>query len=413
MPLAMGPALAEASFAAEVSELAATPSRRAELIELLRENHPVYDQRGTGATVRMRGWVLLALARHGLPRTGLIFALDELDTGADAYLLAAAARALRSHAVRSPHFAQFVVRALARVRTRDQPVCLDSYGGHTTATPATSAVRELLAALEWLGPHAHGALDELQALRARGAPRGLRAEWDRAFESIGRGEPLDAAPAAECCSAARDFGTVTGHPVDGERPGGFADVLFEDHRGERITAAQVFTGRPTILVFFYTRCDNPLKCSLTVTQLARAQGLLEARGLLDAVNTVAITYDPGFDGPERLRRFAEERGVRLGGGHRALRPVEGIGALRSHFQLGVNFTASVVNRHRIEAYVLDAEGRIAALFERVRWNPEEVVERAAALLDPGRELPPATRVSAAAPLVPLPACPACHCGADG
>jgi protein SCO1/2 len=162
------------------------------------------------------------------------------------------------------------------------------------------------------------------------------------------------------------------------------DAAFQDHAGAPVTFRQLFEGKPSIVVFFYTRCDNPLKCSLTITRLARIQTLLEERGLSGAVNTAAITYDPAFDLPERLRSYGEGRGVRLGDGHRMLRAVGGIGTLRAHFDLGVNFTGSLVNRHRVEAYVLDARGRVAALFERLHWDEREVVERAAEVLGEAR-----------------------------
>jgi protein SCO1/2 len=67
--------------------------------------------------------------------------------------------------------------------------------------------------------------------------------------------------------------------------------------------------------------------------------------------------------------------------HRLLRATSGIEPLRRHFDLGVNFVGSLVNRHRIEIYVLDAAGRIAASFARVHWREREVVDRAVALLD--------------------------------
>ena len=58
-------AQSEPQFAALVDALAADPDRREQLTDLLREDHPLYDQRGTATIVRMRGWVLLALARVG------------------------------------------------------------------------------------------------------------------------------------------------------------------------------------------------------------------------------------------------------------------------------------------------------------------------------------------------------------
>jgi hypothetical protein len=87
-------AQSEPEFAALVDAIAADPDRRAQLIELLREDHPFYRQRASTAIVRMRGWVLFALARTGVPDAALIFVLEELETGVDAYLVAAAARAL-------------------------------------------------------------------------------------------------------------------------------------------------------------------------------------------------------------------------------------------------------------------------------------------------------------------------------
>jgi len=153
-------------------------------------------------------------------------------------------------------------------------------------------------------------------------------------------------------------------------------IVLEDHNSERITFKEFFEGRPSIVVFFYTRCDNPLKCSLTVAKLARVQKLLEAQGFGDQIGTAAITYDPAFDRPERLRVYGQDRGVRLDARHRMLRAAEDNDALRRHFDLGVNFVGSLVNRHRIEVYILDAKGRIAARFERIHWDEQQVVTRA-------------------------------------
>jgi len=51
-----------------------------------------------------------------------------------------------------------------------------------------------------------------------------------------------------------------------------------------------------------------------------------------------------------------------------------------HFTLGVNFIESLVNRHRLELYVVDAHGRIAARYDRIHWNEGEVVECALRVL---------------------------------
>ncbi len=415
-------AQSEAQFAALVDALAADPDRREQLTDLLREDHPLYDQRGTATTVRMRGWVLLALARAGLSDAALLFVLEELDAGVDAYLVAAAARALRSYPNPAVAFAPFVMRALNNIRYHDEPVAFETYGEYAVSSTGTSPVRELLATLAWLGPHAREVLPEVQSLRAQpgGLSRKLLVDVDRAVEAIRGGDQVDELGAGSCCTLPGGLSNTFSWAL-GSRRGcePIEATVFEDHEGASIIFKDFFRGHPSIVVFFYTRCDNPLKCSLTVTKLARVQKLLEEQGLADQIHTAAITYDPTYDLPERLRRYGQGRGVHMDACHRILRATDGIGALRSHFKLGVNFIESLVNRHRIEAYILDAEGRIAASFERIHWDEQQLVDRAIEVLKeksaPERADPPA-RPKAASPLLGtlaslgvafFPKCPIC------
>ncbi|MFP5262935.1 MAG: SCO family protein [Blastocatellia bacterium] len=376
-------AQSEAQFAALVNALANDPDRRERLTELLREDQPYYDQRGTAATVRMRGWVLLALARVGVSDDALLFVLEELDTGVDVYLVAAAARALRSYPNPTPALAPFVMRALNNIRYHDEPVSFESYGEYATSYTGTSAVRELLATLAWLGPHARGVLHEVESLRAQraGLSKKLLSDVEKALKAIRGADQADELKADTCCTLPGGLGQTFSWAL-GSRRGcePVESTVFEDQEGTSITFKEFFRGHPSIVVFFYTRCDNPLKCSLTVTKLARVQKLLEAQGLADQIHTAAITYDPGFDLPDRLRSYGQNRGVCMGACHRMLRAVDGINALRSHFKLGVNFIESLVNRHRIEAYILDSEGRAVACFERIHWDEQQVVDRTIELM---------------------------------
>src|SRR6201988_5466868 len=83
-----------------------------QLLDLLYEDNPLYDQRGATTVVRMRGWVMLTLARTSLTDDALPFVIEDLDTGVDAYLVAAAAAAVRSYPTPGSAFAPFVVRAI-------------------------------------------------------------------------------------------------------------------------------------------------------------------------------------------------------------------------------------------------------------------------------------------------------------
>ncbi|MGH9195846.1 MAG: SCO family protein, partial [Acidimicrobiia bacterium] len=330
--------------------------------------------------------VLLALARVGVSDQALLFVLEELDTGADAYLVAAAARALRSYPTPAEGFAPFVMRAITNIRYRDEPVSFENYGEYAVSSTGTSPVRELLATLAWLGPRAQGVLYEVESLRTQlgGLSKKLLIEVEQAVEAIRNHDQVGELRADTCCTLPGGLRNTFSWALRSRRScESIKQAVFEDHEGVSITFKDFFQGHPSIVVFFYTRCDNPLKCSLTVTKLARIQKLLEARGLANQIHTAAITYDPEFDLTERLRGYGQNRRVRMDARHRMLRATNGVNALRSHFKLGVNFIESLVNRHRIELYILDAEGRIAASFERIHWDEEKVVVRTIEVLKEG------------------------------
>jgi cytochrome oxidase Cu insertion factor (SCO1/SenC/PrrC family) len=366
--------VSEDEFATLIDTLAADPAGSAQLTDLLREEHPIYDGRGTATVVHMRGWILLALARSGLSDQALIFVLEELETGIDPYLVATAARVLRSYAQPTETHVPFVMRALNRIRQHDEPLSFQTYGEYATSSTGTCAVSELLATLAWFGPQARAAVPELEQLRAeRVLSRKLLLDLDRALQVI-RG-PADGAPS--CCSGLPRGENVSIRASSTRLdPKSIDAILLQDQDGEMLKFGEFFRGSPCIVIFFYTRCDNPMKCSLSVTKLARIQALLDAQGLAGRIRTAAITYDPAFDRAERLRVYGSDRAVRMDENHRMLRAVAGNTTLREYFELGVNFNESLVNRHRIELYILDAAGRIAVSFERLSWDEELVVARA-------------------------------------
>jgi protein SCO1 len=119
---------------------------------------------------------------------------------------------------------------------------------------------------------------------------------------------------------------------------------------------------------------------LTITKLARRQKAIVEEQLEGLLRTAAITYDPAYDLPHRLRAYGENRGVMFSDDNRMFRARSGFGELQEYFQLGVNFTGSTVNRHRLELFVLDSQGEIVATFTRLQWDVQDVLEQAKALL---------------------------------
>jgi protein SCO1/2 len=163
-----------------------------------------------------------------------------------------------------------------------------------------------------------------------------------------------------------------------------SDIELEDQDGNTLAFGRFFGRKPSVVAFFYTKCDNPNKCSLTVTKLARLQKILEEERLDGLLRIAAITYDPEYDLPRRLKAYGENRGVTFGDDIRMFRARSGFHELQEYFQLGVNFTGTTVNLHRIELFVLDSRGEIVATFARLRWDIQEVLEQAKALLGPAQ-----------------------------
>ena len=341
-------------------------------LDLLDERHPVYDGVGTATVVRMRGALLLALGHHALPTAALPFVLEELESPHEAWLTAVAARALRNHPEPSAAFVAPLLSALFYIGQRDDTVRLDSYGGYGFEGEPTTAVAEVIRTIGWLGKAGERALPRLQQLRAQEPGPRTAAQLDEAIAAIQHEARVET---PECCGHARRF-------VDAPKsaPTDVAELVLQDQSGELLTFRDFFIGRPSIVVFFYTRCDNPTKCPLTIAKLGRLQQRLHSAGLGDSIRTAAITYDPAYDLPPRLVQYGRSWGTSTSENHRLLRTVGDLALLRAFFELGVNYGDSgLVNRHRIEAFVLDRAGRIVEVATRQQWEESQIFEAAVAL----------------------------------
>jgi protein SCO1/2 len=148
------------------------------------------------------------------------------------------------------------------------------------------------------------------------------------------------------------------------------DVGLEDQDGQATTFGRLFLGRPSVIAFFYTRCMNPNKCSRTIARLGALRDLL---GDTQAV-VGAITYDPAYDLPERLRHYGEARGFRFGPHARLLRSTASFEPIRRALRLGVGYGAATVNRHAVELFVADPAGRLVAFPHRQLWDERDVAD---------------------------------------
>jgi cytochrome oxidase Cu insertion factor (SCO1/SenC/PrrC family) len=357
--------------ATRVDDLRRKPDSARELVEMLSEQSPSYAGRGTNETERVRGYILASFESAGLPPEGVPFVLEELELGNNPYTVAAAGRALRG-AREVPHDAPaLLIRAIERLRRTDDVVSFERFIPAPVRDGRVTALEELAHTLAELGGRARPALDELlRLLDAEGGTFSpvVSAELAKTAEAL---ESISAGAPGACCSEPEALGTPPSPPPAGATE--LADLALEDQNGTRLSFAEAFAGRPTALTFFYTRCQNPAKCSLTVTRLARLARSCAAERL--EANVAGITYDPAFDRPARLRTYGADRGMAFSAHCRLLRTVGAFDPVRDTFDLGVGFGPVTVNRHRLDLFVLNPALTVTAQFERRLWHETTVLDQ--------------------------------------
>ncbi|HWM18645.1 MAG TPA: SCO family protein [Ilumatobacteraceae bacterium] len=353
------------------------------LVDMLVEQSPRYAGRGSNEVERLRGDVLACFETTGLPAAAIPFVLEELETGRDPYTVAAAGRALRGAATIPTEAPELLVTAIARLRGTDDLVSFETPASASGDPHPTTALVDLATTLALLGPRAKVAIPALNALvdsEGESFSAAVRTELVRARKVLARtDDPVDG-----CCCRESDADVAA--PRNGAAPAGavrteLGSVELEDQDGTRVTFSDAFSGRPTALAFFYTRCMNPEKCSLTVTQLARLARRLVDDGV-DA-NVAGISYDPRFDRPARLRTYGADRGMVFSPRCSLLRTIGPFDPLREAFALGVGFGPVTVNRHRLDLVVLDASLDIVDTFERRLWHEDTVYEALRVAAAPG------------------------------
>jgi protein SCO1/2 len=325
----------EEGVAAAIDAARGAPEREGELVALLPEALPVYAGRSSAEVTRLRGYLLAALADTGPAPEALPYVLETLESGHEPYEVAAAAIALRGFDGPRDEVMPYLERAQRNMTGADSIVSFEAYDPRWPYAQPTTATAELERTIAELDAHA--------------------------------------ARSSHACCHASAF--LEGTDLAAAFP---RDVALQDQHGRYETFEGFFSGTASLVAFFYTRCNSPYKCSLTVTKLGRLQALLEQRGLVGRLRLAAITYDPDFDTPKRLERYGCDRSVRFGEDVRFFRTTSGSGLdrLARYFRLGVGYGPSTVNRHRIEAHLLDARGEIAESFTRLQWTPEAVLAAA-------------------------------------
>lgn len=346
---------------------------------LLPHQADLFQGRDRWYVLRLRAYMFATLADIGFPDSALPMLVDALayvDERMSAVEFGAAARVVATLGPEGRRFIPYLMQTIG-LRLAEEKFSLDRY---ETEFPPEEATTVEIEAVRSIG--AVGTLedeDALTLLRAvtqaapqsmldprlvEAAQEGLLAMEARAG-SQGRAGPGAASDDAE-------YATPWLDPNDRRRPKNI-DIPLVDQDGQEHTLDEV-VDRPTFLTFFYSRCQNAGKCSTAVARLAGLQKDLEAHGLSRAVRLLAITYEPEFDTPLRLKRYSVDRGLKLGQGALAVRlDVQRHASLLKDLETPVGYNAGWVNTHGVEAVLLDGEGRLARKYKTVVWDNAAVI----------------------------------------
>ncbi len=380
-----------ASAAAGIDDLRRRPERRDELAALLDETAPIYAGRSAVDAERLRAYVLASFAEGPPAEQILPFVLEQIESGHDPFAVAAAAKALRNMTAVPEGAAVRLVEAIRRLRSRDAYVWHDELTTALSRPPDRTMLIELAQTLAQVmsmasadGRRAASLLKEMLADdTAAFHPRVRRLLEDvLRTADIGASEPCEtgAGQAAPHCCCGGDETPRTSLPSDRprERAPPF-DVPMQDQDGSMLAFGDFFRGHVGVVAFFYTRCENPEKCSLTIASLAKLQRLVHGRPALQDVRLAAVTYDPAFDTPARLAAYGRDRGIAFDQRTKLLRTVGPLSPLAAFFELGVSFGEATVNMHRLELAVLDRASHVAVSLVRRTWQPEEIAEALAGI----------------------------------
>lgn len=356
-------------------------SRRSQtLLKLLDESNTLYNGRGSKQSLRIKGYILAGFESAGLPKKALLFIFESLESGSNAYIVAAAAKAIRGWKGDPSFFTPFLIKGIHLIKNNDDAICFYSFLPPAGLAEYTTAIEEIAKTLAWIGASAKNSVEELKDITldhfGELSPRAKEALWVavRSIENAG--------PVINCCEEL----SSNGFYHLSRRFSNTKSIVLENQEGSTFSYAEAFVGKISIVCFFYSRCHNPNKCSLTISKMAAVQHLLKQNGVEEKVQTVAITYDPLFDLPSRLHSYAKSRGFIMNGSNQLFRCISGFETLKTYFGLSVNYNSSMVNSHAVELFIINKKGKVAGSYERVLWNIEEVVNKTMQLDQQNRSL---------------------------
>jgi protein SCO1 len=151
------------------------------------------------------------------------------------------------------------------------------------------------------------------------------------------------------------------------------DYHLTNQLGQAISTAQ-FKGQALAITFLFTRCPYPNFCPLMANNFVETQQkLLAMPNTTTNWHLLTISFDPEYDTPEVLKRYAEAHGADPARSTFATGALTDITALGEQFGLAFWKDQTGIINHNLRTIVIDASGRVQKIFTGNTWQPEDLV----------------------------------------
>jgi protein SCO1 len=150
------------------------------------------------------------------------------------------------------------------------------------------------------------------------------------------------------------------------------DYKFTNQFGTPISLAQ-FKGQSLGVTFIFTRCPFPTFCPRMSQNFQKVQSGLKKTGATNWT-LLSLSFDPEWDTPERLRRYATPYAIDTNRWQFATSDLWTIDGFTE--QVGMTFyraTPTALPEHTLRTLVIDARGRLQKVFVGNEWTAEEFV----------------------------------------
>jgi len=165
-------------------------------------------------------------------------------------------------------------------------------------------------------------------------------------------------------------------------------------QSDRTVSLAALAGKVVAVTFIYTRCPLPDYCPRMVQNFRAIRDRFAPRMDRDLV-LLTVSFDPKYDTPETLARYARANRADTPGWHFLTGDPAKIERVCHAFGIQYWPEEGMIT-HSLETAIIDRDGRLAAAVEGKDFTPQQLGDLVASVLDRASARPPQSSAASAA-----------------